>query len=136
MSPAAISMHAPEYAVQPKTMDSAPQGYLMDRDLNTAAPEVVSARGNYIELDNGQRVFDATGGAAVACHGHGNQEVIDAVSKQMLEISYCHSMFFKTRSTDSLAETLIAGTDYKLAKAYIICSGLSKDLLLFHNTVI
>ena len=126
MSPAAISMHSPEYVVQPKTVDSIHQGYLMDRDLNTAAWEVVSARGNYIELSNGQRVFDATGGAAVACHGHGNQEIIEAISKQMLEISYCHSMFFKTRSTDNLAEALIAGTDYKLAKAFIICSGLSQ----------
>lgn len=136
MSPSAISMQAAEYTVQPKKMDPAPQAYLMDRDLNNAAPEVVSAKGNYIELDNGQRVFDATGGAAVACHGHGNQEIIDAVSKQMLEISYCHSMFFKTRSTDSLAEALIAGTDYKLAKAYIICSGLSQNLLSVHRTAI
>ena len=95
----------------------------MDRDMNTAPHEVVNAKGNYIELDNGQSVFDATGGAAVACLGHGNEEVIAAVARQMAQVSYCHSMFFRTSSTSDLAEELIAGTDFNMAKAFIICSG-------------
>jgi adenosylmethionine-8-amino-7-oxononanoate aminotransferase len=137
MAPSAVSPFAQESIRRTKTDESAPQSYLMDRDLNTEAAEVISAQGNYIELDNGQRMFDATGGAAVACLGHGNKEVIDAVSKQMQELSYCHSMFFKTRCTSGLAEELIAGTDYKLAKAFIICSGsyirCGAKILLIHK---
>lgn len=68
MSPCAIS-----------TDRDPPDSYLMDRDLNTAPHEVMNAKGNYIHLDNGQAIFDATGGAAVACLGHENQEVIEAV---------------------------------------------------------
>jgi adenosylmethionine-8-amino-7-oxononanoate aminotransferase len=105
----------------------APDSYLMDRDLNTAPYEVTNAEGNYIYLNNGQAIFDATGGAAVACLGHGNQEVIEAATNQMRQIPYCHSMFFGTRCTSSLAEELIAGTDDKLNKAFIICSGLFSD---------
>jgi len=96
----------------------------LDRDLNTAPHSVVNAKGNYIQLDNGQRIFDATGGAAVACIGHGNEEVIEAVTRQMLQISYCHSMFFKTHCTDSLAEELIAGTSKRLERVFLICSGM------------
>ena len=102
---------------------SAENGYLMDRDLNVTPYEVIAAKGNYIELNNGQSIFDATGGAAVACLGHGNEEVIKAVSDQMLQLSYCHSMFFRTKCTSDLAEELITGTGYKLAKAFVICSG-------------
>jgi adenosylmethionine-8-amino-7-oxononanoate aminotransferase len=128
MSPAAILTQSDDFSVKSIAMEQDVDGYLMDRDLNSAAHEVVSAKGNYIELSNGQTVFDATGGAAVSCHGHGNEEIIAAVAKQMREISYCHSMFFKTRATDALAEALIAGTDYRLAKAFIICSGKSLAL--------
>jgi adenosylmethionine-8-amino-7-oxononanoate aminotransferase len=124
MSPCAIST---DRGPPGKVFDTTPGGYLMDRDLNTAPHEVTNARGNYIHLDNGQMIFDATGGAAVACLGHGNEEVIEAVTNQMLQISYCHSMFFGTRCTSSLAEELIAGTNDKLDKAFIICSGLFSE---------
>ena len=124
MSPSAVSTFSPVHVPSIKAIESTPGSYLLDRDLNTAPHHVVNARGNYIQLDNGQRIFDATGGAAVACIGHGNQEAIEAVTRQMLQISYCHSMFFKTNCTDSLAEELIAGTGKILERVFLICSGM------------
>jgi adenosylmethionine-8-amino-7-oxononanoate aminotransferase len=123
MSPSAISPVAQGHVFPAKFTNGGENGYLMDRDLNVTPHEVVNAQGNYIELDNGQSMFDATGGAAVACLGHGNNEVIQAVTNQMRQLSYCHSMFFRTRCTTDLAQELIAGAEYKLAKAFIICSG-------------
>lgn len=124
MSPSVVSTFSPVHVPPIKASESAPHGYLLDRDLNTAPHYVMNAKGNYIQLDNGQMIFDATGGAAVACVGHGNEEAIEAVTRQMLQISYCHSMFFKTHCTDSLAEELIAGTGKRLERVFLICSGM------------
>lgn len=49
---------------------------LIARDLNTAPHEVTNAKGNYIHLDNGQAIFDATGGAAVACTSYPTSQPI------------------------------------------------------------
>jgi adenosylmethionine-8-amino-7-oxononanoate aminotransferase len=46
---------------------------VLHRSLHHDPLRVVSAKGNYLQLDNGQKIFDATGGAAVACLGHGDQ---------------------------------------------------------------
>lgn len=45
---------------------------VLHRSLHVEPLQVVSAQGNYLHLSNGQRIFDATGGAAVACLGHGD----------------------------------------------------------------
>jgi 4-aminobutyrate aminotransferase-like enzyme len=124
MNPSAVSAL---YSVRGSTVEapeSASGDYLLDRDLNSAPQYVVNAKGNYILLDGGRRIFDGSGGAAVLCLGHANQEVIEAVTQQTLQISYCHSMFFKTQSTDSLAKELITSTDNKLERVFLICSGI------------
>jgi len=46
---------------------------VLHRSLHHDPLRVVAATGNYLHLSNGQRIFDATGGAAVACLGHGNK---------------------------------------------------------------
>ena len=46
---------------------------VLHRSLHHDPLRVVSAKGNYLHLSNGQKIFDATGGAAVACIGHGDE---------------------------------------------------------------
>ena len=46
---------------------------VLHRSLHFDPHRVLSAKGHYLHLSNGQRIFDATGGAAVACLGHGNE---------------------------------------------------------------
>lgn len=46
---------------------------VLHRSLHHEPLRVVEARGNYLQLNNGQRIFDATGGAAVSCLGHGDE---------------------------------------------------------------
>lgn len=128
MSPSALPSeafddHAISYAVKDISQEK-PIGYLLDRDLNKAPKEVVGSSGSWIYLKNGQKVFDATCGAAVACLGHQNKEVEAAMIEQMKNISYCHSMFFSTPSTNKLAEILIAGTDDKMGRAFVCNSGM------------
>lgn len=45
---------------------------VLHRSLHFEPLQVTSARGNYLHLSNGQKIFDATGGAAVSCLGHGD----------------------------------------------------------------
>lgn len=49
---------------------------VLHRSLESDPLKVLSAKGNYLHLENGQRVFDASGGAAVACIGHGNERFV------------------------------------------------------------
>lgn len=46
---------------------------VLHRSLHHKPLHAVSAKGNYLYLSNGQKIFDATGGAAVACLGSGNE---------------------------------------------------------------
>jgi adenosylmethionine-8-amino-7-oxononanoate aminotransferase len=55
--------------VNGKTTKSA----VLHRSLHHKPLHVISAKGNSLYLDNGQKILDATGGAAVSCLGHGNE---------------------------------------------------------------
>lgn len=46
---------------------------VLHRSLHHDPIRVELAKGNFLHLSNGQKIFDATGGAAVACLGHGNE---------------------------------------------------------------
>ena len=46
---------------------------VLHRSLHQVPLRVLSAKGNYLHLSNGQKIFDATGGAAVSCLGHGDE---------------------------------------------------------------
>lgn len=52
---------------------------VLHRSLHQDPLRVVSAKGNYLRLNNGQKVFDASGGAAVACLGHGDERSVVSI---------------------------------------------------------
>ncbi|MCJ1420560.1 hypothetical protein MMC32_006917 [Xylographa parallela] len=96
---------------------------VLHRDLHHAPLRVIAAKGNYLTLENGRQIFDATGGAAVACIGHGDLSVKEAVAQQMDEVSYCHSLFFSSSGAENLAQILIDSTHGVMARAFIVSSG-------------
>ena len=95
------------------------------RDLHYEPFRIASASGIHFHFTNGQKVVDATGGAAVSCIGHGDPRVRDAISAQFDALDYCHSMFFSCPSSEELCQALIDTTNGQMAKAYIVCSGVS-----------
>ena len=115
--------------------------YVLHRSLHEDPLRVLSAQGNYLHLSNGQKIFDATGGAAVACLGHGNQRsansqiphpsthsnttpsVQTAIQTQMTSLSYCHSLFYSTPAAENLAAFLSASTSHLLPRVFIVSSG-------------
>ena len=96
---------------------------VLHRSLHELPAKVVKASGCHLRLDTGQQILDATGGAAVACLGHGNGRVINAAQAQMLQVSYCHSLTFGTYAAEKLAKLLIDSTHGQMSKAFIVNSG-------------
>jgi len=101
-----------------------PTSAILHRDTRFIPKKAIGGKGSYIFLEDGQKVLDSTGGAAVSCLGHGNEKVKNAVIKQIDELSYCHSAFFGTQAAEDLARLLVDSTGGKLSKLYVACSGL------------
>ena len=96
---------------------------VLHRTLHSDPLRVVSAKGHHLHLSTGQRILDATGGAAVSCLGHGNARVRAAVAEQMDTVAYCHSAFYGTDTTESLASLLCGTTGGAMTKALFLSSG-------------
>ena len=125
MTPSAIPASAvdpPSAAALPEKAIPKPR-HLVDRSFVIPPLEVVGSKGNILTLANGQEVFDATGGAAVACIGHGNQEVKDAIIAQLDINSYCNSMLFSAPACEGLAKEVIEGTNNLMSKVWFCSSG-------------
>lgn len=80
---------------------------LLHRNLNHVPPMVVRGEGSWLIDDQGKRYLDASGGAAVACIGHGHPRVAAAIREQLARVSYVHSSFFTNEPAEKLARWLI-----------------------------
>ncbi|KAK6400645.1 hypothetical protein LTR95_019285, partial [Oleoguttula sp. CCFEE 5521] len=106
--------------LSPKKSTSA----VLHRSLHHDPHHAVHAKGNYLYLSNGQKIFDATGGAAVACLGSNDERVAKALIEQLTDgVSYCHSLFFATDAAEQLASLLISSTNGIMARAFFTSSG-------------
>jgi adenosylmethionine-8-amino-7-oxononanoate aminotransferase len=96
----------------------------LHRNLHHMPFLAASGQGSYIMLEDGRRILDATGGAAVSCLGHGNEEVKEAMIKQISQLSYCHTAFFSIKPFEELADFIKASTGGHMSKVYIVGSGM------------
>lgn len=93
------------------------------RTLRTRPDVAVEGQGLYMTLSNGKTVLDASGGAAVACIGHGNARVARAIGDQAKKFAYAHTMFFSTEPAEELAQLLVGDAPGGLTRAYLVSSG-------------
>ncbi|KJX99195.1 aminotransferase like protein [Zymoseptoria brevis] len=96
---------------------------ILHASLKSNPSQIISAKGNYITTSTGQKIFDATGGAAVACLGHSHPRVRKAILKQLDSVAYVYSPFFSTPASEALAAKLVASTEGEMTKAFIVSSG-------------
>ncbi|CAD6591461.1 MAG: hypothetical protein ASARMPRED_005400 [Alectoria sarmentosa] len=115
----------PSYGFQPSaTQKSTPRNpALLHRSLAHEPDTVAHAAGIYLTLSSDRIVIDACGGAAVACIGHGNDEVLEASMEQMRHVSYVHTGAYTTSSAEDLAAIILDGNPYGLEKAFFVGSG-------------
>ena len=97
------------------------------RNLSLEFPSLVKAEGIYLYLEDGRKILDASGGAAVACLGFGNERVVQAVSKQVLAAPYCATIFYTTQVCEGLCRTLVDSTNGVMSRAFIVSSGQCQD---------
>nr|POF24010.1 putative aminotransferase [Quercus suber] len=96
---------------------------VMYRSLHHDPPMVLSAQGNHLHLAQGRQILDATGGAAVACLGHGNKRVQDAIYEQAGQICYCPSAFYTTSPAEELSKLLVESTNGEMKRVFLVNSG-------------
>ena len=97
--------------------------HLVHRNLKLAPPIAVSGRGIWLREASGHAVMDASGGAAVACLGHGHPHVLGAMRAQLETLTYAHTALFSCESAERLAEMLVGHAPGGLTHAYFVSSG-------------
>lgn len=105
---------------------------VLHRQLHENPRVVQRAEGNWLVLENGHRIFDGVGGAAVACIGHGDKRPVEAARNQMSNAAYCSTVFFSTQACEDLCRFLIDSTHGHMARAYIVNSG-QKSIITLGN---
>ncbi|MET4255887.1 adenosylmethionine-8-amino-7-oxononanoate aminotransferase [Bradyrhizobium sp. S3.12.5] len=96
---------------------------VLHRSLRETPPKAIGGAGVYLFAEDGRRVIDASGGAAVSCLGHQHPRVIAAMAKQASTLAYAHTAFFSSEPAEALAQTLVGHEPGGLAYAYFVSGG-------------
>ncbi|KAK5129218.1 hypothetical protein LTR08_003742 [Meristemomyces frigidus] len=97
--------------------------HIFHRSLRKKPANIVSGQGITFTLSSGRTIIDASAGPAVSCLGHNQPTVIEAVTRQMQQISYVYSMGYTSSSAEELASLLLSQKPGGLAKAIFVNSG-------------
>ena len=96
---------------------------LLHRSLRETPPKAIGGEGVWLIAEDGRRILDASGGAAVSCLGHQHPRVLDALSRQASKIAYAHTAFFSSEPAEALADHLVGHEPGGLAYAYLVSGG-------------
>ncbi|MDA8050203.1 MAG: aspartate aminotransferase family protein [Rhodospirillales bacterium] len=97
--------------------------HLLHRSLAAPPPMVESGQGIWLRLASGAEVIDGSGGAAVACLGHGEPRVIGAIAEQSRRVAYAHTWLFASHPAEDLAAELLRNEPGDLTHAFFVSSG-------------
>jgi adenosylmethionine-8-amino-7-oxononanoate aminotransferase len=83
-------------------------GALFPRNFHRRYPLAARGEGCWIFTDEGKKLLDAAGSAAVVSIGHGVPEIAQAMAEQAAKLAFVHSSEFHSRPAEQLAELLVA----------------------------
>jgi len=93
------------------------------RFLDLSYPSIESGGGVWLTTVDGRRVLDAcSGGAMVACLGHGVRELAAAAAEQAEKISYFYNHHFTSEPQERLADRLL-GLTPEMARVRFVSGG-------------
>ena len=95
----------------------------LHRTLFTDPVMAVRGEGIYLYTADGKKIIDGSGGAAVACLGHGNARVNAAIAEQLSKVAYVHTALFTNPVAEELAEIILDGSPGGLSHAWFCSSG-------------
>ena len=96
---------------------------ILHRSLAADPPLALRGDGIYIYGQDGRAIIDGSGGAAVACLGHGNARVNEAIAAQLARVAYVHTALFSNAPAEELADTLLRDEPGGLSHAFFVSSG-------------
>jgi adenosylmethionine-8-amino-7-oxononanoate aminotransferase len=96
---------------------------VLHRSLRETPPLAIGGEGVWLIAEDGRRVLDASGGAAVSCLGHQHPRVLEAMKKQASQLAYAHTAFFSSEPAEALADRLVGHEPGGLAYAYFVSGG-------------
>ena len=86
-------------------------------------PKAVWGTGSYVHDAQGQAYIDGSGGPAVYCIGHGNEEVNAAIAAQMSKIAHGYRYNFTTDPLEELTEIVAARCGGTLTRMVFVTGG-------------
>jgi adenosylmethionine-8-amino-7-oxononanoate aminotransferase len=96
---------------------------VLHRSLRETPPRAIGGDGVWLIAEDGRRILDASGGAAVSCLGHQHPRVIEAITRQASKLAYAHTGFFSSEPAEALAEQLVGHEPGGLGYAYFVSGG-------------
>ena len=102
---------------------SAAASHVFPRHCKQQPPRAVGGEGCYLIGEDGKRYLDGSGGAAVSCLGHGDREVIAAITAQVETLAFAHTGFFTSEPAETLADLLVAHAPEGIERVYLVSGG-------------
>src|SRR4051794_13096561 len=96
---------------------------VLHRSLRDTPPKAVGGDGVWLIAQDGRRILDGSGGAAVSCLGHQHPRVIEAIARQASKLAFAHTGFFSSEPAEQLAEKLVGDEPGGLGYAYLVSGG-------------
>jgi adenosylmethionine-8-amino-7-oxononanoate aminotransferase len=96
---------------------------VLHRSLRKTPPKAIGGEGVWLVAEDGRRILDGSGGAAVSCLGHQHPRVLEAMAKQASRLAYAHTGFFSSEPAEALAEHLVGHEPGGLAYVYLVSGG-------------
>src|SRR6266700_1594064 len=96
---------------------------VLHRSLRETPPNAIGGDGVWLIAEDGRRILDGSGGAAVSCLGHQHPRVLEAIARQAAKLAYAHTSFFTTDVAEELAGVLVGDEPGGLAYAYLVSGG-------------
>ena len=91
--------------------------------INSPPPRIVKSQGLWLETHEGQKILDASSGAAVVAIGHNDSRVKQAIAAQLDQVAYCYNPFFTTEAAEKICRFLTDSTDGHMSKVFVVSSG-------------
>jgi adenosylmethionine-8-amino-7-oxononanoate aminotransferase len=98
--------------------------HVFPRLLDLAYPSIERGEGVRLYTSDGFEVLDAcSGGAMVACLGHGDETIVEAAHAQAQRISYVYNHHFTNEPQERLADRLIKLAAPEMARTRFVSGG-------------
>jgi adenosylmethionine-8-amino-7-oxononanoate aminotransferase len=96
---------------------------VLHRSLRETPPKAIGGEGIWLIREDGRKVLDASGGAAVSCLGHQHPRILEAMAKQASKLAYAHTAFFSSEAAETLADRLVGHEPGGLGYVYFVSGG-------------